>query len=117
MQLERSFGVTMKSLSDDHTDTNRHSLSDVYAHFWGIVSTILGVLVILFAYVSDAITYSWIENHNMVPDLNNPMDWALGIVGVLLIIGGISAFVVGHRQRGTRGSHDGVQERSGELVK
>jgi hypothetical protein len=80
-------------------------------HYWGLVSAVLGLLVVVFTYVSDAITYSWIENRDMVPDLNNPMDWALGVVGLLLIVSGITAFVVGQRQPAPRGSHDGVQEK------
>ena len=57
---------------------------------WGIVSAILGFVVIATTYASEAITFTWIEAHpELDPDLNNPTSWLLGAVGMVLIIGGL----------------------------
>ena len=66
---------------------------------WPWITALLGLLVIILDYINDAIVYTWIEDRNLVPQINNPTDWLLGLIGLTLFIGGITSGVMQMRRR------------------
>ena len=58
---------------------------------WGWTTVILGAAVIVLTYVQAALEGVWFDDHGLPNDISTIPEFALGLVGALLIVGGLIA--------------------------
>jgi hypothetical protein len=58
---------------------------------WSWITVALGAAVIVLTYIQAALEGVWFDDHGVPDDINSFPEFALGLIGLLLIVGGLVA--------------------------